>query len=431
DMEQSPNWSNLRNLAHRSPNVMQILVSGLHFDIGRYSTISTSSDVKLRRSTYSDEPLFAIFRVIDLTFIIQIVFSLFAILYTYDSINGERELGTLKLSFANPLSRVEYLISKITGIWLSLIIPFLLPFLLCLLVLQFTGIPFTNADWLKILMFTLMSILYLTFFVVCGVMVSSFTSKSSFSFMILLVIWISGVLILPRLGVSIAGEAIPVPSIAQMESRQEAYRGARWDTYGEELSRVWSERNQAMQGMSEEEQHQYRNDNEWTWMVEDDQLRREVQEDITENNRRLIEEADNLRKTQQNLAMTLARISPAGTYFNAAMSIAGTNLDMKNRYLQAMREYRDRFTTFVNNKQAESGERSGMTFSISSSEGVKIDDSRDDKSLDLSGLPNFNPISTAPGTAFIKAAPDFIILLIFTGCSFGLAFYGFLRYDMR
>lgn len=108
DISQATSWGRVRNLLHREPTPMQIFVSGLHFDVGRLSTVADYQDIKLVRSPYSDETLFAIFRVIDFAFIVQIVLSLFAILFTYDAINGERESGTLKLAFANSVSRANY-----------------------------------------------------------------------------------------------------------------------------------------------------------------------------------------------------------------------------------------------------------------------------------------------------------------------------------
>ena len=68
---------------------------------------------------YSDDPILAVFRFLDLTFIIQVVLSLFAIVLTYDSISGEREQGTLRLTFANAVPRGVYLVAKLIGTWLG------------------------------------------------------------------------------------------------------------------------------------------------------------------------------------------------------------------------------------------------------------------------------------------------------------------------
>ena len=93
------------NRVFRSPDPLQIFAGGVHNDVGRLSMVSTMGEAKLRQSIYSDDPILAVFRFLDLTFIIQVVLSLFAILLTYDSISGEREQGTLQLTFANAVPR--------------------------------------------------------------------------------------------------------------------------------------------------------------------------------------------------------------------------------------------------------------------------------------------------------------------------------------
>ena len=76
---------------------MQVFSSGIHNDVGRVSDISSWREIKLQQSNYSDNSLFALFRFIDFTFIVQVVLSLFAILFTYDAINGGPEGdGTFK-----------------------------------------------------------------------------------------------------------------------------------------------------------------------------------------------------------------------------------------------------------------------------------------------------------------------------------------------
>ena len=431
DIEQASNWNRVRNIAHRDPSPMQVFVSGLHFDIGRLSGISDFQDVKLIRSPYSDETLFAIFRFIDFAFIVQVVLSLFAILFTYDSINGERESGTLKLTFANSVSRAQYLISKFSGIWLALIVPLLIPILIGLLLIMILGVPVSGTDWVSIASFIGLSILYLTFFIGVGILVSSLTQKSSLSFLLLLVIWIGGVLILPRMSIMAAGQLVPVQSVAQLESKQEAFRRARWDQHSEELSEKWRSRSEEMSEMTDEERQAYRDDNEWQWLEEDDAARKQVQIDITENNRKLIEETNNRKKIQEQLAFNLSRISPASSFRLAAMNLAGTDINMKNRYEDSMRAYRDSFVEYTQQKQAETGNQGGIRIEVSSESGVKIDFGRDDQTLDISDMPEYTaPVVTA-GLAVSSSILDFGLMSIFIIIIFGSAFFAFLRYDMR
>ena len=431
DIEQATNWMQVRNIVHREPTPMQIFVSGLHFDVGRLSRISSFDDIKLVRSPYSDETLFAIFRFIDFTFIVQIVLSLFAILFTYDAINGERENGTLKLAFSNSVSRVQYLLAKFTGTWLGLIVPLFIPILIGLLLIMVLGVPVSPSDWGAIVGLIALSILYITFFIGIGLFVSSITRKSSLSFLLLLVIWISGVLILPRMGVMAAGQLVTIESVAQIEAKQEAYERERWETYSATISETWREREQAMQGMTDEERQVYRDEKEWEWLEADDAARKKVQSDIIENNRTLLEESQNQKKIQEQLAFNLARISPVSSFRLAAMNLAGTDIDMKSRYEESMRQYKDQFTAYSEKKQQETGTSGGFRIEVDSNEGVKLDFGREDQGLDISDMPRYSAPVVQAGVGLGNSILDFGLLILFIMATFGGSFVAFLRYDMR
>ncbi len=431
DIEQATSWGQVRNLLHRQPNPVQIFVSGVHFDVGRLSSISNYNDVKLIRSPYSDETLFAIFRVIDFAFIVQIVLSLFAILFTYDAINGEREQGTLKLAFANSVSRAQYLIAKFSGIWLGLIMPLLIPILLGLLLLLAFNVPLTFGNWISILSLIGLSVLYITFFIVIGILVSAITRSSSLSFLLLLVIWISGVLIVPRLGVMAAGQLVPVESVAQIEAKQEAYQKARWDDYSAELTEVWQEREAQMEGMSEDERRAYRDEMEWAWLEEDDASRKRVQADIITNNRRLLEDSHNRKKVQEQLAFNIARISPVASYQLAAMKIAGTDVELKSRYEESMRVYKDDFSEYIKRKEAEDGGHGGFSISIDSEQGMQIDFGRNDQTLDTSEMPQYQSPEQRVGNTLGAALFDFGFLGMCIVLGFGGSVFAFMRYDLR
>jgi len=190
EMTQARSWLGVSAKSFREPNPLQILSAGVNNDIGRYSLINGRSEVKLQNSIYSDDPIFAVFQYVDFTFIVTVIFSLFAILFTYNSINGEREEGTLRLVFSNSVPRSTYISAKFIGSWLGLVIPLMIPILIGLLMLFLFKVPLSGVQWISIIILILMAILYLTFFSAFGVFVSSLTKYSSVSFMILLVAWI-------------------------------------------------------------------------------------------------------------------------------------------------------------------------------------------------------------------------------------------------
>ena len=431
NISQAADWGQVTNRLHREPTPMQIFVSGLHFDVGRLSVVSDFIDVKLESSPYSEDSMFAIFRIIDFVFIVKIVLSLFAILFTYDAINGERENGTLKLAFANSISRSNYLISKFLGIWSGLIIPLLIPILLSLLLIMVFNVPIMAKEWISILSIIGLSILYVTLFIIIGILISTITKNSSLSFLLLLVIWIGGIFIIPRLGVMASGQLVPVESVAQIESKQAAFEKARWDQYSESLLKISRNRNANMENMTPEERQTYLNDNEWEWLEEDDNLRKQLQVDILDNNRLLLKDAQNKKRVQERLALTISRISPVSSYQLAAMKLAFTDINMKVRYEESMRTYRDHFSKYILEKIAESGNRGGISLKADSERGITVDFGRDGQTLDTSELPQYVAPTVKPTEALASSILDFGILSLFIILSFGGCFFAFLRYDLR
>ncbi len=108
DLEEVTDWASLTARAFRRADPLQVFAGGVHNDVGRLASIGRGRAPVLVRSIYSDQPILAVFRSLDLSFIVTVVLSLFAILFTYDAINGERRAGTLRLVFAHAVPRAWY-----------------------------------------------------------------------------------------------------------------------------------------------------------------------------------------------------------------------------------------------------------------------------------------------------------------------------------
>ena len=135
-----------------------------------------------------DDSLFALFRFIDFTFIVQVVLSLFGILFTYNAINGEWEAGTLKLVLSNAIPRGQYILAKFLGAWVGLVVPLLIPIGLALLIVMVMNVPMTGVEWSKLVTLIGISVLYFTFFIMLGLLVSALPRRSTVSFLVLWVI---------------------------------------------------------------------------------------------------------------------------------------------------------------------------------------------------------------------------------------------------
>ncbi|HEV8539446.1 MAG TPA: ABC transporter permease subunit [Bacteroidota bacterium] len=431
EMREQSSWMGLMNRTYRVPDPMQIFVSGVNYDVGRWSAVNQFSTVKLRHSAYSDDPIFAVFRFVDFSFIVTVVLSLFALLFTYDAINGERESGTLQLTFSNAVPRAQYILGKLIGSWLGLVIPLALPVTLAILMMFIYRIPLTPEHWSRFGLILGAGLLYFTVFIAIGLFISAVTRHSSTSFLVALVIWVLAVLIIPRAGVIGAGQLVPVPSVAEIEGQHDAYAKQRWQHLNDENGKRWQERNAQMSNFTKEEREKYRDDHLWAWMEEDDSARKAMQKETDRHAVKLNEDLRNRQATQQELAFILSRFSPASSFQLTAMNLAGTNIDLKSRYEDAISVYRETFNKFTEKKQKESGGMGGIRVTFDSDAGFKFDVPRERGSLNLGDMPQF----TAPARSLREVLPptmiDVGLMSLYAMAAFVAAFLGFLRYDVR
>lgn len=220
NLESQTSYQTLAGLGtkiNRPPQVLSAISSGIDEAIGRVAAVTIAYDPNLVDSKYSSNPVFSVFGALDLTFIVKIVLSLFAILFTYDAIVGEKERGTLKLTLSNKVPRDKLILGKVIGGYISLLIPLIIPLILSMLVLMlFPGIHLTGADWGRLLLMFLIFFLYLSVFFTLGLFVSARTSKSSTSFLVLLFIWVVFVTIIPKVSVLAASQIKPIPSVHEI-----------------------------------------------------------------------------------------------------------------------------------------------------------------------------------------------------------------------
>lgn len=429
ELEQNTSWGRISTQVYRKPSPMQILISGLEYDIGRWSTISDGASIKFKNSAYSDDPIFAVFRIIDFAFIMQYVLTLFAILFTYNAVSGEREDGTLKLVFSHPVSRAKYLLGKITGTWLSLIIPISIPILLGMLLLLVYNVPLATLDWFKILLFIDYSLTLFTFFLALGLLISSLCKRSSVSFLISLVVWVVFVMIIPRAGIMAAGHLVHVPRVAEIEGQLSSYSKQLWDKYHQDSEDRW--------GGYEQDGTEINLDDEALWAIleREDSLQSEIEKEIHQYDLKLHEDLRQRKIAQEKLAYVLSCISPVAAYQIGSMSLAGTDTEIKERYENTANNYRSQFYDFVEHKKKETGDLGQMVISMTvddqGNQQMASAGDRNKDQLDLSGLPQFVPPDINLAEAVTRLIPLWGVIILYIILTFFGAFIAFLRYDVR
>ena len=155
-------------------------------------------------------------------------------------------------------------------------------------------------------------------------------------------------------------------------------------------------------------------------------IQEERRKKTDEYNARLNEERRNRQIVQEKTAFGLARISPSATFTLAAASLARTSLDQKERFLGEAGRYQETYGRFMLDK---TGIASGLRV-IRISDGDR-EDGEAKASIDPGEIPvfDFHEVSTAE---CVKGSiPDMGLLLIFNLAFFALAYFRFLRYDVR
>lgn len=427
EQAQAAEWMSLRQRVFREADPLQVFVSGVHRDVGRFAPISSRVEPELTHGIYADEPIFALFRTFDLAFVVTVVLSLFAVVFTYDALCGEREAGTLRLLAAHAVPRTVVVAAKGVGLWLALLVPVVLAAMLGLAVALASGLELEADHWIRLGVFALASVLYLTLFTFLGLASSALTHRPATSFLVLLALWVGVVLVVPRAALVVAVRAAPVPSTAELDAQREGFESRAWDEHLEGTQQRWAERSRAMQGMSSEERQAYEDERTWAWLEEDDRAREETETAIRDNSDRLRESALARREEQRRLALGLSRLSPASAYQLVAVAAAGTGLDLLQRWQDAVGAYRVVFLDWMRSQGAQTGvhafRRSG---GAGGSSGLDAG-----APLDIEDMPRFVPPRIRASEALASTPLDLGLLASQALLAFALAFVAFLRYDVR
>jgi ABC-type transport system involved in multi-copper enzyme maturation permease subunit len=411
NLESQPSYLALSGLGtkiNRPPQVLSAIASGVDEAVGRVATVNVAHDPNLVDSKYESNPVFSIFGALDLTFIVKIVLSLFAILFTYDAIVGEKEKGTLRLTLSNKVPRDRLILGKVIGGFISLLIPLIIPLVLSMLILLvYPNISLTGQDWVRLLLMFLMFFLYLSVFFALGLLVSARTSKSSTSFLVLLFIWVTFVTIIPKLSVLTAARLYPIPSVHEITAKKDAFLQ---QMQGESSKGVndWAKENPPKPG----EDPKIRLD-KFKKFLEDYQ--QELTAKIDENNAALERDYQARKQSQVRLAIDLSRISPASALTFSTMSLARTGLDEHERFLASIRAYKPIFSRWINSKMMKS-----LNLQTGQTGKVVLDDMPQHK---------FEPETL--GRSFARTLPDFGLALFLIIIFFAGSYISFLRYDVR
>ena len=134
----------------------------------------------------------------------------------------------------------------------------------------------------------------------------------------------------------------------------------------------------------------------------------------------------NKRRQQERLALSLSRISPTSVFSLATTELAGTSLNLQNRYMDSAQDYQQVYNDFMTEKTGTGG-MSGFRMIILTDD----DDREEPETIDTSELPEFQFQKATFSSTAKESILDLGLLILFNLVFFGGAFFAFLKYDLR
>ena len=333
---------------------------------------------------------------VDWTFIIGYVLSLIALLFTFDSISGERELGTLRLMLANPMPRHTVLIGKFLGALISVNIPFALAVLMNLLLISTSSAVQLGPDaWGRLGIIFFIAILYTGLFLALGLLVSARVSRSAVSLVILLLIWVTFVVFVPSTLASIAGGFSSPMSTDELWQRRGELYAKRWERYDAYF----------VEKVERSKEIQFKGEH----------VIAEAEEQERVNEEHLAQQID-----QVKFARRTTRISPIAIAQHLIESFAGTGFERHLQFLENTKTHARQFRKFIAETDRSDSESSHI---------IGIREGMSQKPVTPEAIPKFED-TLSLSRDFNAAAVDLSLLTLFVIVLLSGAYLAFVRVEV-
>ena len=352
------------------------------------------------------------FGSINWVLIVSMILSFLVLVFTYDSISGEREDGTLRLMLSNTIPRYEVLLGKYLGVMLTIGIPLFIGLLISLIIVVASNVAvITGLDWLKMLVIVHLTFLYLSIFIFLGMFVSSRTTHSSNSMVMLLLIWVVLVILIPSFGRIISEVSGKAPNPAELERRLAKISTDIWSN----TTRFGERAGSASRDLG--------------WKGNDPPARARLRNTEANDKSRAREDHHKKMLAQAFTGRNLTCTSPTVIYQRASEAIAGTGINRCVNLQRQIKEYQTSLKEYIRTKDAEDPQSLHLLFP----EDYLVESWRaiSHNSVDFSTVPKFQERDIALGQSLKLAIWDIGLLALFNLAFFAASFVSFLRYDVR
>jgi ABC-type transport system involved in multi-copper enzyme maturation permease subunit len=380
---------------------------------------------------FDNDPLPVMFPLIDLTFIVSVLMSLIALIFSYDAVCGEKEDGTLKLMLANGLSRSKIILAKIAGGVITLFGPFLVSLAAgMIIILLHPRVAWTGPDWGALGLITVGSIVYVTVFSLIGVLVSSVHRSSASSIMTSLFVWVVVILVVPNLSPYLASIIKPAPSRIKIARETQRIQDVERDELGSKMAaekrRELAVRYPVLAENLSEAEKKLRLAQDPVYREAYQAASAEIEKVWAEANRIQREKADAIEQdlyrreeAQISLSVRISMFSPLASLTYLATDLSSTGVRNLTHF-KALSDAWDRaFYVDYREKKIEALRSKDPSMDVWNTP------------VDMSDAPRFRYLEEGLKGRVRSALPAFAVLLASVLVLFAAAFVAFIRYDVR
>jgi len=338
----------------------------------------------------------------DLTFIVQFLLSFFALVLTFNAVSAEKERGTLRLVYSNSIKSGSFILAKYLAAFLAVFIPLLLGLILGLVLLGLfaAGASFPSLA-LSFLLFLVISMLYLSIFILIGLLFSTISQNSKTSLVLCLLFWVFAVIIIPKsTGAFLNLKAFNVPTeeeISDLSSKAEKSAMERFNR-------------ESPKGQSDQEE----------------ETKIEMRLKMNSERDKAIQDINDYYLRKKISAITAVRnvniVSPASLFEYSVSGFTMTGLSHFESVWTRTRQYANEFTSFL--RDYASTLKSGSFF-------YPDEAAVSDKPIDANGIPRFTDSPISSGARTRHALPFVSLLILYNLLLFTVVIYRFQRCDVR
>ena len=319
---------------------------------------------EINQEEFDNDPLPQVFPLTDFTWIINVLMSLAALIFSYDSLCGEREEGTLKLLLSHSVSRASVVFSKLVGGLIALAVPLTASLLLGALWIALTAkLGWTIREWLALGVILVASLLYILFFYTLGLFLSCRHESSSSSILTALFVWVFFILVVPALSPYVASFLSPTPSRIKLDRELSRIYDTDRDELGRKLTQEVRKKMQEqypilLQRLSpEEEKRRIASDPEYSQAYK--RLTEETAKAWAEANRiqgakaeKLEKEQERKEKVQTKLSVALSLFSPLSAFTYVATELSSTGINNDDRFVFLREKWHEEFEAYRDKRMA-------------------------------------------------------------------------------